>query len=200
MLLAFALMVPAIIIGEKKAKLKPVFVFAVALLFATQMLMSVLVGHFWGIVALLLTFFIAFNILEASLPSLISKIAPAQAKGTAMGVYNTSQSLGLFVGGVMGGVLAHNFGYFAVFAFGAVLSGIWLSMAVSMRTPPAVKTRMYHLETMDAVQARELARQLAAVTGVREAAVSAEEGVAYLKVDMAGWDEEQVVKLIEKGA
>lgn len=197
MLISFALMVPAIIIGEKKARLKQIFVFAVALIFVTQLLLTVLIGHFWGIVALLLTFFIAFNILEASLPSLISKIAPAQAKGTAMGVYNTSQSLGLFVGGVAGGLLAHNGGYSAVFAFGAALSGLWLWMAISMRTPPAVKTKMYHLAAMDASRASELARQLAVVTGVAEVVVSAEESVAYLKVNLAGWDEEQVLKLIE---
>lgn len=199
MLLAFAFMVPAIVVGEKKAKLKQIFVMAVALLLLTQLSLIVLVNHFWGIVAALMTFFIAFNVLEASLPSLISKLAPAQAKGTAMGVYNTSQSLGLFVGGVAGGLLAHRFGYFAVFAFGASLSAVWLWLALSMRTPPAVKTRMYHLEVMDAPKAQVLAQKLAAVPGVAEAAVSAEEGVAYLKVSMAGWDEERVLKLIDGG-
>ncbi len=200
MLVAFAFMVPAIIVGEKKAKLKQVFVFAVALLLATQILFTELIGNFWGIVAMLLTFFIAFNILEATLPSLISKLAPAQSKGTAMGVYNTSQSLGLFVGGAMGGLLANYVGQFAVFAFGAVLTSIWLWLAISMRTPPAVKTKMYHLEGINEARARQLARQLAAVSGVAEAVVSAEEGVAYLKVSMTGWDEDRVLELIEGGA
>lgn len=199
MLLAFAFMVPAIIVGEKKGKLKQVFVLAVALLLLTQLLLTVLVNYFWGIAVSLMIFFIAFNILEASLPSLISKLAPAQAKGTAMGVYNTSQSLGLFVGGVAGGLLAHRFGQFAVFAFGAVLSAIWLWLAFSMSTPPSVKTRMFHLESMDTARARVLAQRLSEVPGVAEAAVSAEEGVAYLKVSMAGWDEEQVLKLIDGG-
>ena len=199
MLLAFAFMVPAIIVGEKKGKLKQVFVMAVVLLLLTQLLLTVLVSYFWGIVAALMIFFVAFNILEASLPSLISKLAPAQAKGTAMGVYNTSQSLGLFVGGVTGGLLAHQFGHFAVFAFGAGLSAVWLWLALSMRTPPAVKTMMYHLEAMDTSRAHLLAQQLAAVPGVSEAAVSAEEGVAYLKVSMAGWDEERALKLIDGG-
>lgn len=200
MLLAFAFMVPAIIIGEKKAKLKPIFVSAVALLLLTQVSLTFLIGNFWGIVALLLTFFIAFNTLEASLPSLISKIAPAQAKGTAMGVYNTSQSLGLFVGGALGGWLAHQVGEYAVFAFGAVLSAVWLVLALSMRTPPAVRTRMFHLDVMDAARAQALAQKLAGIAGVFEAAVVAEEGTAILKVNMAGWDEEAVLKLIEEGA
>lgn len=197
MLVAFGFMVPAIIVGEKKDKLKQVFVFAVSLLLMTQLLFTELIGNFWGIVALLLTFFIAFNILEATLPSLISKLAPAQSKGTAMGVYNTSQSLGLFVGGAMGGLLANYVGQYAVFAFGVLLSGIWLWLAMSMRTPPAVKTKMYHLEAMDEVRAHKLSEQLAAVSGVAEVVVSAVESVAYLKVNMAGWNEEQVLKLIE---
>ncbi|MEN6628498.1 MAG: MFS transporter [Sulfuricella sp.] len=200
MLAAFALMVPAIIYGEKKAKLKPIFVSAVAMLLLSQLLLTVLIRDFWGIVAMLLLFFIAFNILEASLPSLISKIAPARAKGTAMGVYNTSQALGLFVGGVVGGVLSHYVGQWAVFVFGAVMSALWLSMAASMKTPPAVRTKMYHLEPMAADAARELSRRLTSLNGVMEAVVDAEEGAAYLKVEMAGWDEEGVTKLIEGGA
>lgn len=200
MFISFAAMVPLIIIGEKKAKLKPIFVSAVALLLCTQVLLTFLIGNFQGIVALLLTFFIAFNTLEASLPSLISKIAPAQAKGTAMGVYNTSQSLGLFVGGALGGWLSYRFGQNAVFAFGAVLSAVWLVLALSMRTPPAVRTRMFHLNIMDAAQARMLAQKLAEVEGVFEAAVVAEEGTAILKVNMTGWDENAALQLIEKGA
>lgn len=100
----------------------------------------------------------------------------------------------------MGGLLANYVGQFAVFAFGAVLTSIWLWLAISMRTPPAVKTKMYHLEGIDEARARQLARQLAAVSGVAEAVVSAEEGVAYLKVSMTGWDEDRVLELIEGGA
>jgi predicted MFS family arabinose efflux permease len=200
MLGAFTLMVPAIIYGEKKAKLKPVFASAVALLLLSQLLMTALIQSFWGIVMMLLLFFIAFNILEASLPSLISKIAPARSKGTAMGVYNTSQSLGLFVGGVTGGFLSHYAGQWAVFAFGAVLSALWLGLAASMKTPPAVRTRMFHIEPMSAEQARELTHRLIGLAGVVEVAVDAEEGAAYLKVETAGWDEEGVDKLIEGGA
>ncbi|MFA7242081.1 MAG: MFS transporter [Sulfuricellaceae bacterium] len=197
MLISFAAMVPLIIVGEKKAKLKPIFVSAVTLLLFTQVSLVFLVGNFWGIVVLLLTFFIAFNTLEASLPSLISKIAPAQAKGTAMGVYNTAQSLGLFVGGALGGWLSHQIGQFAVFAFGAGLSAVWLVLALSMRPPPAVRTRMFHLGVMNAGEAQALAHKLAKVEGVFEASVAAEEGAALLKVNMAGWDEKTVLQLIE---
>ena len=74
----------------------------------------------WGLVGWLLLFFAAFNLLEASLPSLISKIAPADAKGTAMGVYSTSQFGGAFVGGLLGGWVHQQFGLIAVFQAGAL--------------------------------------------------------------------------------
>jgi len=200
MLGAFALMVPAIIYGEKKAKLKRVFVSAIALMLGAQLLFAVSIQHFWGIVASLTAYFIAFNILEASLPSIISKIAPSASKGTAMGVYNTSQSLGVFLGGALGGWLSHAYGFETVFVFCSVLMAMWLMFAVSMKAPPAVKGRMFHLETMSSAQGETLAEQLKTIRGVREAVVLADEGVALLKVDMRDWDEQAAVQLIEKGA
>ena len=194
---AFVLMVPAIIYGEKKGKLKQVFVGAIALMLAAQIALVPAIHYFWGIVALLLAYFVAFNILEASLPSIISKIAPAASKGTAMGVYNTSQSLGLFVGGALGGYLSHRFGYSGVFVFGSVLSAIWLMLAMSMKAPPAVKSRMYHTGELNEENARLLSQKLTALNGVVEAVVVPEENVAFLKVDMQHWDEQGIVELIE---
>jgi MFS family permease len=200
MVASFVLMVPAIIYGEKKAKLKQVFVAAVALLLVVELSLIEAIHNFWGIVWALLAYFIAFNILEASLPSLISKIAPAQSKGTAMGVYNTSQSLGLFVGGGLGGYLSSHFGASSVFVFGGVLMGAWVVLAATMKRPPAVRSKMYHLPTLHAEQVGELTRKLLALKGVREAVIVLEEGAAYLKVDMNHWDEADAVKLIEEGA
>ena len=95
---SFVLMVPAIIYAEKQAKMKQVFLLAIGLMLIAQLTFSASIQYFWGIVFSLTLYFVAFNILEATLPSIISKIAPAAAKGTAMGVYNTSQSIGIFVG------------------------------------------------------------------------------------------------------
>ncbi|WP_223247784.1 MFS transporter [Sulfuriferula multivorans] len=195
-LVSFALMIPAIIYGETRGKLKQVFVAAIATMLAAQLGMAASMHHFWGIVAALILYFVAFNILEASLPSLISKLAPTTAKGTAMGVYNTSQSLGLFFGGAMGGWLSQHYGFSAVFMFSSGLMLAWLVAAVGMRTPPAVKTRMFHVGPMDTHQAGQLSRHLGALSGVMEAAVIAEEGVAILKVALHGWDEQGALNLI----
>ena len=82
---SFVLMVPAIIYAEKQAKMKQVFLLAIGLMLIAQLTFSASIQYFWGIVFSLTLYFVAFNILEATLPSIISKIAPAAAKGTAMG-------------------------------------------------------------------------------------------------------------------
>ena len=193
---SFVLMVPALIYGEKRGQMKPVFIGAVALMLLALLGLALGLSHFWAIVWALFAYFVAFNLLEASLPSLISKLAPASAKGTAMGVYNTAQALGLFFGGFFGGWLAQHYGYPTVFAFCVGLMAVWLVSTFSMVAPPAIKTRMFRVGTMPADQAALLKAQLAGVSGVVEVAVLAEEGVAMLKVSVRGWDEPAARRLL----
>jgi MFS family permease len=196
--LSFVLMLPAIIIGEKRAKLKQVFVSAVALMLIAQLMFATSIHHFWGVIISLSVYFVAFNVLEASLPSIISKVAPAASKGTAMGMYNTSQSLGIFVGGVAGGLLSHYYDYAAVFVFCSVLMALWLAIAVSMQTPLAVRTKMYRSSKMSADKAGTLTALLSKLAGVREAVVVGEEGLVMLKIDLQqDWDEKAALRLIE---
>jgi len=194
---SFVLMVPAIVVGEKRGQMKPVFIGGVALMLLAQLGLAFGIEHMWGIVWALFFYFVAFNLLEASLPSLISKLAPVSAKGTAMGVYNTAQALGLFFGGVFGGWLAQHHGFQAVFLFCVVLMAAWLIASLSMTAPPAIKTRMFRVGVMPADQAALLKAQLAGVAGVVEAVVLAEEGVAMLKVSIKGWDEAGARSLLE---
>jgi MFS family permease len=187
LLASFAFMIPAIIYAEKQAKMKQVFIGAVATMLVAQFVFAGSIQYFWGIVISLTLYFIAFNVLEASLPSMISKIAPAAAKGTAMGVYNTSQSLGVFVGGAMGGYLSHAFGFASVFIFCGVMMLLWLIFAYSMQVPPAVKTKMYSIDEtaseLNSDQVQTLKSQLTNLAGVVEAVVLPQERTIILKVD-----------------
>jgi predicted MFS family arabinose efflux permease len=88
-----------------------------------------------GIIIALIFYFIGFNYLEASLPSLVSKLAPIQRRGLALGVYNSSQSLGIFVGGSLGGLIANFYGYQGTFLFCSVLLMIWFVLSISMKMP-----------------------------------------------------------------
>ena len=137
-LVSFVLMVPAIIYAEKRNQVKPVFVSAIALLSATLLAMWSGSTNFTVVAGGLLSFFVAFNILEAMLPSLISRIAPPNAKGAALGVYNTTQAFGLFLGGALGGWLVKNYDAGAVFIGGSAMAMLWLVAAATM---PAVPLR-----------------------------------------------------------
>lgn len=197
MLTAFALMVPPIIVAETRGKMKAVFMGAVALAVLAQILLIFMHHTLWGVAGALLLFFTAFNVLEATLPSLISKVAPLAAKGTAMGVYSSVQFLGAFVGAAAGGALMQYVGGDAVFVFSIVLLLLWLVVAAGMRPPAAVRTRLYHLPALNETAAVELQRQLQLLSGVREVMVVAAEGMACLKVDMQGFDEAGAEQLIQ---
>lgn len=181
--ISFVLMLPAIIVGEKRAKLKPVFIGAVAIMLFAQVLFAVNIHHFWGVVAALFFYFVAFNLLEATLPSLISKMAPAASKGTAIGIHNTAQSLGVFVGAVAGGFLSGNYGFSSVFIFCAVLMSIWLIAALGMKAPPSVKTKMYHVESLNDNEAVKISAEIEKMAGVEEVAVLAQEQTIIVKIN-----------------
>ena len=135
---SFALMIPAILYADRRNQSKPVLIGAVALLLVAEAALAVFGGGLVLLAVLLLVFFVAFNVLEALLPSLVSRAAPAQGRGAAIGVYNTTQTLGVFFGGLLGGWVAAHHGTTGVFALCAVLAAVWLVVAIGMRAPKAV--------------------------------------------------------------
>lgn len=135
-LLSFVVMVPAIIIAERKGWMKFIFNAAIILLLVVQLGLLAFGQNVFSFALWLTLFFVAFNVLEATQPSWISKIAPPQSKGAALGVYNTLQSGGLFLGGMFGGVLAQNFGSAAVNIVCALIALVWLALAATMTPPP----------------------------------------------------------------
>lgn len=134
-LVSFALMMPPILYAERNGRVKALFLAAIALLLVVQAGLALWSRELGAVIVLLLAFFVAFNILEASLPSLVSKLAPAAVRGTAIGVYNTTQAIGLFAGGAAGGWIFQQWGERAVFVFGIALVALWLIAALPMRAP-----------------------------------------------------------------
>tara|TARA_Y100001934_G_C12380743_1_gene792229 strand:+ start:4238 stop:5623 length:1386 start_codon:yes stop_codon:yes gene_type:complete len=195
--ISMLLIIPVIIYSERKVKLKPVFSIAVFILLVSQVLLTFTLDSISGMVFALLVFFTAFNLLEASLPSLISKISPVGAKGTAIGIYSSIQFLGTFTGATAGGYLYEYYGSSALFAFCGALLALWLVLAITMKAPAAVRTKMYQVKEMEVGKANQLSQMLASVNGVHEALVLANERVAYLKVDINGFDKTKVVQILE---
>lgn len=180
--------VPAIVFAEKHRRLKGVFVGSVAAIAVSQLLL-----HFGGasvglVLAALVIFFSAFNVMEASLPSLITKAAPPDAKGTAAGIFSSAQFLGIFAGGVVGGWAHQNWGTPGVFGLTAALAMLWLLAAFTMKQPSYLSTRLVPLGERAAREPDSLAARLREVPGVAEAVVIAEEKLAYLKVDSKSFD------------
>ena len=135
-LVSFLVMIPPILYVDRRNAPKPVLLGAVALLAMVELALGLLGRGLPTLAVLMLGFFIAFNVLEALLPSLVSRIAPAEGRGVAIGVYNTTQPLGVAVGGVLGGWIAKHYGATAVFAACAVLAALWLLVAAGMRPVP----------------------------------------------------------------
>lgn len=135
-LLSFVVMIPPLFWSERRGKLRAVFLGAVALLLVVAVLFALQPGGLWPMAGLLLLFFAGFNILEASLPSLVSRLAPADAKGAALGIYNTTQALGLFAGGAVGGWVQSRWGGGTVFVVCAVLLVIWFAAASGQKRWP----------------------------------------------------------------
>jgi len=183
LLLSILFMVPFIVVAEKRNKMKPVFLGAVLALAIAQLGLYLWHDGIVGLSLSLLLFFIAFNLLEATLPSIVSKVAPAASKGTAMGVYSTSQFAGAFVGGVAGGWMHGQLGLGGVFLFGTVAALVWLAIAFGMERPANLTNHMLNIGPVDEAQAWELQAELAKIVGVAEADVVAADGIAYLKVD-----------------
>ncbi|HKJ95318.1 MAG TPA: MFS transporter [Gammaproteobacteria bacterium] len=127
---------PAIGVGEAKKIMHRVVAASVLLLVLGEIGLadSLYVGP-WAVVIALLVHFTAFNILESSLPSLISRFSPPQAKGAALGVFSTCQFIGAFVGGSLGGYLFGRFGAEGVFVFAAIVAACWFLMALGLRSP-----------------------------------------------------------------
>jgi MFS family permease len=127
---------------ERRGYLRAVFLAAIGLVLLVQLGLLAVAGapSLWALATLLFFFFCGFNVLEATQPSLASRLAPPHARGAALGVYNTLQSLGFFAGGAVGGWLAKGVGATGLFAACAVLMGLWLLVALPMRAPQAPRT------------------------------------------------------------
>jgi MFS family permease len=128
-------------------------------------------------------FFVAFTLLEALMPSLMSRLAPAQSKGTALGVYNTFQFLGVFTGGALGGWLFGLFGGSGVFIFSVVAVLAWLILVVAVPAPKLLESRTVDLENAKERNFSALVAQFRDLPGVHEVILLPGENIAYLKVD-----------------
>lgn len=195
---SMAAIIPFVILAEKKRQMKAVFLGAIFVLAVANLALQQWQHHLTGIIASLWVFFCGFNLLEATLPSLISKTAPGNFRGTAMGVYSTAQFLGAFVGGAMGGWLYGHLDHGAVFLGCAAVALCWLLVSASMKTPRYLANLLLPLHNIPAHHFEAFAGALLTLEGVADVRLQKDEEVAYLKVDNHVIDKERLQALLEE--
>lgn len=195
LLLSVFTMLPLIILAEKKQHSKPLLIFTISGMLLAQLVLFQWHDSYLQLLLGLWLFFTLFNVMEASLPSLVAKMAPVQNRGTAMGVFSSSQFLGIFLGGILGGGL-FGYGVSYIFLGCALLAGGWLGIALFMQPPLNFSSYLLRVGIMDELRAQQLAAQLSQVNGVAEVVVIAQEGIAYLKVDKKVLDQTALDRLV----
>lgn len=188
LLVSIVCMVPCIIYGEKKARLKHLFVLSVVVIGLMQLVFFVGMPSVGVLVLALVLFFTAFNLLEAILPSFVSRLAPAGMKGTAMGVYSSSQFLGIFAGGVLGGLVQQYFQVSGIFLLASGFAALWLLASIGLNNPGHVATYILPVGQWVARDAALLESTLSDVPGVLEVAIAHEDKTAIIKVDTRVYD------------
>ena len=180
---SFFLMVPFMIMAIKKQKETQMFSAAVVLLTIALALLWLLPSTLFNLVILVIMFFTAFNYLEATMPSILSRLAPAGVKGSVMGIYSSSQFMGAFCGGLIGGTIATAYDEHMIFLAMAAISVLWFVASLGLK--PLKKSKSYSFKTTieSEAQAENVAEQLINMPGVIEAILVHNEAVAYLKID-----------------
>ena len=180
----FVAMLPAMIFGERFNKQKLSFVIAVAMLTVPMLVLGLERGALLTPIMLLI-FFAAFNLLEASLPSWLSKTCPVGNRGTAMGIYSTCQFFGAFVGGTLGGWSLQEYGVDGLFLLVAGVLAIWWVLALGLKAPKPLQTIVLQVGDADH---QEFAKIISNITGVEDILLLKGEPLAYIKVDKQSVD------------
>ena len=155
---------------------------AIAMLLVAFAMLGSGMLNWWFVVTAMVVFFTGFNYLEANLPALVSSIAPAGQKGTAMGIYASFQFFGAFLGGVVSGSIATKFGAQGAYISGIVVAILWAFIMMGLRTTDKFKRVTLTLDTGVQVAAAQL-QLLERHSGVIECLYDAQQGLLFLKVD-----------------
>jgi len=179
----FILMLPIMIYGEKMQHLRFSFIAAIMILLVCEIFMYFYHSNITYILIGLILFFTAFNLLEATLPSLISKIAPSGSKGSAMGIYATCQFLGTALGGIGAGFLLQHLDNNAVITACIAFAGVWLICAISMQEPPYLTTIKINLTTKQQEQSHLILNSVRNLNGVKNVVINEDKTILYVKFD-----------------
>lgn len=194
MVAAVVLMLPMIIIAEKKRQHARVMLVGVLLIAAVQFSFGMFSFPLTMVIIAMIIYFTGFNLMEALLPSMISRIAPLSGKGTALGVYSTSQFAGAFLGGPVAGLIIQYQGMDGVYLAGAIMAMLWALLLLGLKNPPALTAYTLTMPDVAKDSFPSLVEEIKAIEGVSEAIALPEAGAVYLKVDKKTLDNERLAQ------
>jgi MFS family permease len=194
MVAAVALMLPLIILAEKKRQHARVMLVGVLLIAAVQFSFGMFSFPLTIVIIAMVIYFTGFNLMEALLPSMISRIAPLSGKGTALGVYSTSQFAGAFLGGPVAGLIMQYQGMDGIYLIGAFMAMLWAVLLLGLKNPPALTAYTLTMPDVAKDSFPSLVEEIKAIEGVSEAIALPEAGAVYLKVDKKTLDNERLAQ------
>ena len=194
-LISVAVMIPMIIIAESKRKMKPLYLAGIMMVALAEIGLFMFDSYSISFV-MLVVFFAGFNFLEASMPSLVAKISPADKKGTAMGLFSSAQFFGAFCGGMLGGVMLSYESHNVAFIQLAGIVGLWWVVALFMKKPKSVSSRIVSLTGMDDADIVSFREKVQCLAGVQELTVYIDDKIAYMKIDKKLFDDKALDNLL----
>ncbi len=181
-LLSVIAMVPLVLMTTRKKRIPNIFLAGIVLLLGGELMFAFGAQSTIWFLAGMVTWFTGFNTLESLMPSLVSRLAPVQNKGAAIGIYNSAEFFGAFLGGVLGGLVLGLFGTQGVYLMSAGVIVVWLLVMLPAKPPKLLDTRVLRFVDLES-QDNTLAAELSTIEGVSEVIIMAAQGVVYLKVD-----------------
>lgn len=193
-LIGFTLMGPFMHLSDKPKYTKPMLLTMVGLFVLSSLLLTG-VHSYYPVLASMLIFFMAFNLLEVMMPALVSKLSGSGERGTAMGVYSTFQFAGGFVGGAVGGFIVATWNISYLMYANAALCVLWLIYAGGLSKPGNYRTVACRLTSTEQLSTSAIVDALLSVDGVLDVALLKEQRIAYLKVDNDEYQEDALAML-----
>ena len=197
--LSLFIVVPLVGFGESRLGVRRVMTISIVGLALSEFFIGTVNDSWWLVVGSLVVFFGFLNVLESMLPSLVSRIAPAASRGSAMGVYSTSQFFGAFLGGIFGGWVQGAFGLSVTHFLIGILCLGWLLVIRGMQEPQRLTSFRATLPVDVALQGGALEARISQLQGVAEVSLLEPERFIYLKINKKEFDENELHALLTRG-
>jgi MFS family permease len=192
-LLSVLAMAPLVIMTTRKKRIPNIFLTGIVLLLIGELLFAFgAYSTIWFLLGMVI-WFTGFNTLEALLPSLVSRLAPVRNKGAAIGIYNSAEFFGAFLGGALGGLMLGRFGTQGVYLMCAGIILLWLIVMLPASPPRLLDTRVLRFGELESME-NSIVSELSAIDGVEEVITMAPQGVVYLKIDSEVLDSDALDK------